>query len=422
MSTSLDLLKGKQAASSTPETPAKAAPKLAEAKSTTKSKKAPVEETVVQATEEAGQTVEVDPDSMNSAQLDALVAEHGIEVPNEWLSWDADGKRTWLKEQFEDRDEIADGIVATDEAGNTDVGVQVETEEAGQAHSPDADPPFEEDQPKEPATAVSTALGEGKAKPKKTTPAKTSAAAKASLSGEVLPPSELSDLVHDIENLVEKDAKEMASKLADASDFMIFQLGGVLSVIQANGWFSPYANLKEYVEKAHGILYRKAVYYIKIYNGLVESKVPWSEVKHLGWTKLKELADLMTLDNYKDWVKIAEEQTTLQLIDTIDKHKKSQAGTLAISDQTSTTVTTKTFKVHEDQKDIIEAALDKAKTEGATSVDTVALTYICQEYVAGPAKLTLKQRLTQAGIEAALEAISEAFPTYDFNVLAPSDE
>jgi len=414
MSASLDLLKGKKTTvapnkSPTPAEPAKGVVPIQSAEVLTPADVAEAADTGVAIATEV--EVEIDPDTMTSEELDALVKEHDIAVPKTWKKMDAAGKAAWLKEQFEERPEVEDGIV-TDEAGQTPIETQTATVEVVEE---------EVTQPAEASTAVSTALGEAKdaKKTAKKTPAKTSAAAKAALSGEVLPPSELSDLVHDIENLVEKDAKEMASKLSDASDFMIFQLGGVLSVIQSNGWFAPYANLKEYVEKAHGILYRKAVYYIKIYNGLVESKVPWSDVKHLGWTKLKELADLMTLDNYKEWVGIAEEQTTLQLIDTIDKHKKSAAGQLVLGDQASTTVTTKTFKIHEDQKDIIEAALDKAKQDGGTSVDTVALTYICQEYVAGPVVMTLKQRMLKAGIEEALQAISDAYPTYEFNVVAP---
>lgn len=419
MSASLELLSGKKKAavpnkSATPAEPAKGVAVTEEAGVELLSpddvkEAAEAVETVETAATET--EVEIDPDTMTSEELDALVKEHEIEVPKEWKKWKADGKAAWLKEQFEEREEIPEGIVEADQT-------HIEKETAVVVNEPEPVVAAAVEEPKT-KTAVSTALGgETKKTTKKSKPSGKDLAQE-TIAGEILPPSELSDLVHDIENLVEKDAKEMASKLADASDFMIFQLGGVLSVIQANGWFAPYANLKEYVEKAHGILYRKAVYYIKIYNGLVESKVPWSEVKHLGWTKLKELADLMTLDNYKDWVGIAEDQTTLQLIETIAKHKQAQAGQAQIGSETSTTVTTKTFKVHEDQKDIIEAALDKAKEEGSTSVDTVALTYICQEYVAGPAKLSLKQRMEQAGIEQALEAISLAFPTYDFNVVAP---
>jgi hypothetical protein len=41
--------------------------------------------------------------------------------------------------------------------------------------------------------------------------------------------------------------------------------------------------------------------------------------------------------------------------------------------------TYKTFKLHADQKEIVEAALDYAKAKSGTKVDTVALEYVCQE-------------------------------------------
>ena len=39
----------------------------------------------------------------------------------------------------------------------------------------------------------------------------------------------------------------------------------------------------------------------------------------------------------------------------------------------------KTFKLHPDQKEIVEAALKHAKEKSGTASDTVALEYVCQE-------------------------------------------
>ena len=41
--------------------------------------------------------------------------------------------------------------------------------------------------------------------------------------------------------------------------------------------------------------------------------------------------------------------------------------------------TYKTFKLHSDQKEIVEAALKYAKAKSGTKFDTVALEYVCQE-------------------------------------------
>jgi hypothetical protein len=43
--------------------------------------------------------------------------------------------------------------------------------------------------------------------------------------------------------------------------------------------------------------------------------------------------------------------------------------------------TYKTFKLHPDQKEIVEAALEDAKKRSGTKFDTVALELVCQEYM-----------------------------------------
>jgi hypothetical protein len=204
------------------------------------------------------------------------------------------------------------------------------------------------------------------------------AMAKAPLTGEVLAPSELPDFIHEIENLTEAEAKLLVDKLAEGAEFTFFQLGGVLSVIHNNGWFKPYASFKEYVEHEHGIKFRRAMHWIAIYKALAENKVPWEKVKQLGWTKLSVIAQLLTPENVDEWVSIAEDQTVLQLKETV-RSTKSADVPKALEDQASKTVTTKFFKVHEDQRATIEAALAKAKEESGTPYDTVAMEYICMD-------------------------------------------
>jgi hypothetical protein len=98
----------------------------------------------------------------------------------------------------------------------------------------------------------------------------------------------------------------------------------------------PYANFREFVEKKHGIHYRKALYWIEIYKRLVEAEVPWEKVKNIGWTKLKDLAPVLTKENVDSWVKVAEEQTALQLVETV-KAAVAANSPKAIEDQTSKT-------------------------------------------------------------------------------------
>lgn len=354
--------------------------------------KEPEQEVSEAAESEDEEEVVVDVDAMTDGEIDALVEEHGIEVPKNWSKMSLAKKKAWLKEQFEEVEDETEVVKTEDEIANA----VAEVEEAGAAEE------------------AAEATTEEEAKPKKTKGSKSKAVAKAPKSGTIEQPGDdiLSDLVHEIENMKEKEAREAVLALNNETEMTMFKLGGVLSVIQANGWYEPYGSFREYVEKEVGLHYRKATYWVAIYNHLAESKVPWEKVKSLGWTKLKEIAEVLTVENVDEWVKIAQSQTTLQLIETVKAHKQKD-NPKALEDQSSKTVTTVTFKVHEDQKETIKAAIAKAKEQSGTSVDTAALEFICLDFLGGQ---TMSQRLQSMGLEAALEALEKAFPNTTISV------
>jgi len=131
--------------------------------------------------------------------------------------------------------------------------------------------------------------------------------------------------------LAEADARSAVAQLAEDAEFTYFQLGSVLSLIRANGWFQPYANFREFVEGEYGINYRKAMYLISIYNNIIEAQVPCGKVKHLGWTKLKEIASILTNENLEHWVGLAEKHTALQLADLVAQAKRLDRHALLTS-------------------------------------------------------------------------------------------
>lgn len=231
---------------------------------------------------------------------------------------------------------------------------------------------------------------------------------------------------HEVENLVEEKAFKMVPALLDSTAQGDFKLGGVLSVIQAQGWYMDrgYENFRGYVESECGLNYRKAMYLISIYNGLVESGVKWEQVKHLGWTKLKELASILTSENVLEWVAKAEEMTVLQLQEYI---KAQSAGTSTGGDEPTQTeakkTTTMTFKLHEDQKQTVKEALAKAKHETGTQVDTVALEHICLDFLGGQSKLakmpTLEEMMKGKSAEEVLSVFGDIFPEVEITATLP---
>lgn len=224
-------------------------------------------------------------------------------------------------------------------------------------------------------------------------------------------------LVQEISNLSAEDAIKEVPDLLNGADENHFKLGGVLSLISTSKFFKVdgFENFKDFVEGKFGIQYRRAMYWITIYDALVESGVPWEKVQHVGWTKLRDLAPILTLDNVDEWVERAMGLTTIQLQDAILKFKAgalTNAGSEPVETAKSAT-TTVTFKIHADDKILIKSAIEKAKHEAETEYDGVALVSLCNNYLTGgmvakPASLIeILQKYTP---EEVLEGTEKAFP------------
>lgn len=265
----------------------------------------------------------------------------------------------------------------------------------------------------------------------------------------------LADVATEVESLPKKKAFELVDELVQSGGLSEFRLGGVLAHIQdeaakegGEAWLDGHDSFRALIESRFSLHYRKAMYLISIYKNLVEKQVPWNAVKNVGWTKLKELAPVLTQKNAETWVTRVQKLTVMQLQEAI---KKAQSKGGDASEKETPSVTTMTFKVHKDQKEGIREALDKAKADTKTDVDTVALHNICQGYLGnsitieieggaeatpkpkGKAKLVVyhKERLTVMfkdmdgdfegtdGAELALEAFGEIWPKITVNVEIP---
>lgn len=257
-----------------------------------------------------------------------------------------------------------------------------------------------------------TTKGKSKAKPKTMVPEAESLTADEDM---------ISVVAAEVENLGQEKAFQEVPTLLNNIDSGYFKLGGVLAVIQAHGWFTDhgYETFRAYIESECGIAYRKAMYLIAIYNGLVESGVSWNKVKNLGWTKLKELATILTKANVDEWVAVAENMTVLQLQDYIKAQAKqaSAPADAPAGSEAPSTVSTMTFKVHPDQRETIRAALDKVRAAMGTDSDTVALEHMALDYLAGSGALkkapTLKDLMTGKSAEEVLGVFEEVFPTVE---------
>lgn len=232
------------------------------------------------------------------------------------------------------------------------------------------------------------------------------------------------DVASELENLTKEAAEELADELSNNEGQNEFRLGGVFSIIKANGWFDGYKDFKTYVSERFGVEYRKAQYCISIYEKLVAEQISWAKVSSLGWTKLSILVPVITAENVDVWVAKALSVNC----ETLKELVKAATQVASAEDDTKVTseVVKMNFVVHPDQKAIIDQALEKAKAEVNSEFSTVALESICMGYlgdvVSLPAKgLPLKEQMAAAGFEKVLDLFQELWPNITLTVDIPEE-
>lgn len=228
------------------------------------------------------------------------------------------------------------------------------------------------------------------------------------------------DIAHEVEGLTKTKALNEAERLAENIEINFFKLGGVLKLISDNSWFDSEKDqtFEGFVHQTYGFQGRKARYLINIYDNLVTKQIPWEKVSHLGWTKVKELAPVLTPENVDEWVTKAEGLTVLELIAVIKGALAPEGAEKAV--KTSDDITRMTFKLKTDQAEVVTQALAKAKGELHTEFDTVALENICAGYVGGTSVVSkpysLDEVIQTTGFEPLLKRIAELFPAFDITV------
>lgn len=230
----------------------------------------------------------------------------------------------------------------------------------------------------------------------------------------VIEKGELFDIVHEVENLNEADALVMAPALVDAGEASSFRMGGVLSRIRAKEWYAPHETFEVYVEQEVGMSARKARDLMAIYRAVQKVGADTPGLCELPWTKLRKIARLLNEENVDLWIERAHSLNHEALDLAVRSSKQPTEVAKAHTEPMR-------FKVDSDQRAIIVNAIDKAKANSSTKVNTVALEYICIEYVSGT-HVSFIDRLRTAGMEVALSTLADAFPGKDFEVAMPDEE
>lgn len=356
-------------------------------------------------------TVEIDPSKMTAEQIDEIVEAYSVPTPEEWGEFDLKQKRAFLQAFAEENGEAQDAPEFAEQDGPyvAAAGSAVGEGLANDPNNPAALTAIGEE-PKTTSEAVDKAFkgsgtlqttGKGKGKKKGTAVAK----ADAIVEGEIIDKGDvIVSIVHEIENMDDKDLKDVVGKLYDTNDKNRFKLGGVLSVIFNKELYKP-QTFNDFVEETYGIDWRSARYLIEVYKAIVNSKMSWEKAKEIGWTKIMKIGKVLTADNADNWIALASTNTVKQLEKIIKNSTKPLLTDGSEGEDKPTT--SKTFKLHDGQIEVVLAALEKAKNVSGTEVDSVALEYVCNDFLGS---YTPAQLLQAIGFDQAMEAMKAAYP------------
>jgi hypothetical protein len=228
------------------------------------------------------------------------------------------------------------------------------------------------------------------------------------------------EVAQEVESLSKTKALNMASNLADDIETNYFKLGGVLKVIFQNSWFEGYEKFDTFVYEKFGFHGRKAEYLMKLYTDLVDKQIPWEKVKDLGWTKLKDLSAILTLENVDEWVAKAMAVSVIELQAMLKA--TMPAGEASGSTDTTSNVEVMKFKLVGDQVATVKSALAAVKGQIGTDHDNVALENLCAAFLAGvsgPIAKPLDIQFQEMGYEQVLAIFDKVFPNIDIDVKVP---
>lgn len=277
--------------------------------------------------------------------------------------------------------------------------------------------------------AVAQSATEAMVKTKQVKKTKTKAKTKASEDIDLLV-----QVAHEVENLSVQEAFAQVESLLETEGDNDFRLGGVLAVIQSHGWLENYANFRELIEQRFGLHYRKAMYLIGNYTTLVDQNIPWDKVKHIGWTKLREITRVINQKNIDKWVALAEKHSVAELKELVRaelyKQQVKAAGGDAEQVPMKSAMKKLTFSMHDDQYSTVVEALKDIKEEVKTEFDSVALYNLCLGYLGGSVKsakvvspaMLLQESMMKMGYMEVLEVFEKVFPTVELWVNPSAEE
>jgi len=199
-------------------------------------------------------------------------------------------------------------------------------------------------------------------------------------------------IVSDAAGLTAEQSTVALKSVEEDLEFQHIRIGVLLGHISKSEHYMAlgYENMRGFLQAETGMDYRKAMYLIKNAEVIQELNIPAIELKGVSWSGLRHILPIINAANYKEWLDAASSMKHVTLIAKVNEEKLKLAGGLAAPETTETgeekpKPTQKVFNIYDDQKELINQAIDKAKIEGNTDSSGAALEIIAASYTGAPA-------------------------------------
>lgn len=157
-----------------------------------------------------------------------------------------------------------------------------------------------------------------------------------------------------------------------------------------------FPGMKEFCEESLGLGYRKARYMINIAEAVEKSGIGWDRVTVIGWTRMREIASVLSRENAEEWLGVAETHSAAQLQDLV-KRRRLSSGAVIEGDVRLTNIH---LRMTEDEAKPVLEAIENAKKEINTESVVSAMVHISYSYMMatsnGPVNMTVEDLVSYA--------------------------
>lgn len=194
----------------------------------------------------------------------------------------------------------------------------------------------------------------------------------------------LVDTTMTVEAMTQNECLTQLSQLSDKSDRSWYTIGGILQRIREQQWWAVrgHTSLESFIEAEMNLPKARAMRWINLYTNMANLKITIEELDSVGWTKLKEASPYLNSNNKEQLLQAARSMSVseftiyLKGLSSSNKNRNRNIGGV-------TNIVNLKLSLHEDQAPVIEAALERAMKLQGTEHKAVALTSICEQYLAG---------------------------------------